>query len=62
MRAIVADGAGRVLTVVPPAIDRISQIGGQMTGNPTAGGKERILEKRPDDVRNLLPASSRRIA
>ncbi|KAI9900719.1 hypothetical protein N3K66_004981 [Trichothecium roseum] len=32
------------------AIDRISQIGGQMTGNPTAGGKERILEKRPDDV------------
>ncbi|KAF7560593.1 hypothetical protein G7046_g3564 [Stylonectria norvegica] len=32
------------------ALDRISQIGGQITGNPTAGGRDKILEKRPDDV------------
>merc|ERR1712169_8634 len=32
------------------ALDRISQLGGQITGNPTAGGREKILEKRPDDV------------
>lgn len=32
------------------ALDRISQIGGQISGNPTAGGRDRILEKRPDDV------------
>ncbi|KAI5467743.1 3-ketoacyl-CoA thiolase [Mariannaea sp. PMI_226] len=32
------------------AIDRISQIGGQISGNPTAGGRDKILEKRPDDV------------
>ncbi|KAK2603538.1 3-ketoacyl-CoA thiolase with broad chain length specificity [Conoideocrella luteorostrata] len=32
------------------ALDRISQLGGQLTGNPTAGGRDKILEKRPDDV------------
>ncbi|KAL6865593.1 3-ketoacyl-CoA thiolase with broad chain length specificity [Amphichorda felina] len=32
------------------ALDRVSQIGGQISGNPTAGGREKILEKRPDDV------------
>ncbi|PTB66942.1 3-ketoacyl-CoA thiolase [Trichoderma citrinoviride] len=32
------------------AVDRISQIGGQLTGNPTAGGREKLLEKHPDDV------------
>ncbi|KAH7161395.1 3-ketoacyl-CoA thiolase [Dactylonectria macrodidyma] len=32
------------------AIDRISQIGGQISGNPTAGGRDKILEKHPDDV------------
>lgn len=32
------------------ALDRISQIGGQISGNPTAGGRDRILEKRPDDI------------
>ncbi|KAI6781891.1 3-ketoacyl-CoA thiolase [Emericellopsis cladophorae] len=32
------------------ALDRISQIGGQVSGNPTAGGVSKILEKRPDDV------------
>lgn len=38
------------LTSYLAALDRLSQIGGQLTGNPTAGGKEKILEKRPDDV------------
>ena len=32
------------------ALNRISQLGGQLSGNPTAGGREKILEKRPDDV------------
>ncbi|KYK55049.1 3-ketoacyl-CoA thiolase [Drechmeria coniospora] len=32
------------------AFDRISQLGGQLSGNPTAGGRDKILEKRPDDV------------
>ncbi|UNI18260.1 Acetyl-CoA C-acyltransferase [Purpureocillium takamizusanense] len=32
------------------ALDRISQLGGQLSGNPTAGGRDRILEKRPDDI------------
>lgn len=32
------------------AIDRITQIGGQISGNPTAGGRDKILEKHPDDV------------
>ncbi|KAF7546764.1 hypothetical protein G7Z17_g8199 [Cylindrodendrum hubeiense] len=32
------------------ALDRISQIGGQISGNPTAGGRDKILEKHPDDV------------
>ncbi|CAG9992554.1 unnamed protein product [Clonostachys rhizophaga] len=32
------------------ALDRISQIGGQISGNPTAGGVEKILQKRPDDI------------
>ncbi|KAI8680107.1 Acetyl-CoA C-acetyltransferase [Fusarium keratoplasticum] len=32
------------------AIDRISQIGGQISGNPTAGGRDKILEKHPDDI------------
>ncbi|KAM0255392.1 hypothetical protein ACHAQJ_005834 [Trichoderma viride] len=32
------------------AVDRISQIGGQISGNPTAGGREKLLEKHPDDV------------
>ncbi|PHH67916.1 hypothetical protein CDD82_1008 [Ophiocordyceps australis] len=32
------------------AIDRISQIGGQLSGNSSAGGRDRLLEKRPDDV------------
>ncbi|RFU77129.1 3-ketoacyl- thiolase [Trichoderma arundinaceum] len=32
------------------AADRISQIGGQISGNPTAGGREKLLEKHPDDV------------
>ncbi|CAI6097922.1 unnamed protein product [Clonostachys chloroleuca] len=32
------------------ALDRISQIGGQISGNPTAGGLEKILQKRPDDI------------
>lgn len=31
-------------------MNRISQLGGQLSGNPTAGGRDRILEKRPDDV------------
>jgi hypothetical protein len=30
--------------------DRIIQIGGQISGNPTAGGREKILQKNPDDV------------
>ncbi|KOS23247.1 3-ketoacyl-CoA thiolase [Escovopsis weberi] len=32
------------------ALERISKIGGQLSGNPTAGGRDRILEKRPDDI------------
>jgi acetyl-CoA acyltransferase 1 len=32
------------------ALDRISQIGGQISGDRTAGGRDKILEKRPDDV------------
>ncbi|VUC26292.1 unnamed protein product [Clonostachys rosea] len=32
------------------ALDRISQIGGQISGNPTAGGRDKILQKRPDDI------------
>jgi acetyl-CoA acyltransferase 1 len=32
------------------ALDRLSQIGGQMTGQPTAGGRDKILQKNPDDV------------
>lgn len=32
------------------ALDRLSQIGGQITGNPTAGGREKILEKHADDI------------
>ncbi|KZZ97386.1 3-ketoacyl-CoA thiolase [Moelleriella libera RCEF 2490] len=32
------------------ALDRLSQLGGQLTGNPTAGGRNKILEKRPDDI------------
>ncbi|KAL6886428.1 Thiolase, N-terminal domain-containing protein [Trichoderma longibrachiatum] len=32
------------------AVDRISQVAGQLTGNPTAGGREKLLEKHPDDV------------
>ncbi|KAK5987859.1 Acetyl-CoA acyltransferase [Cladobotryum mycophilum] len=32
------------------ALDRISQIGGQISGNPTAGGREKLLQKNPDDV------------
>lgn len=32
------------------ATSRISQIAGQISGNPTAGGRDKILEKRPDDV------------
>ncbi|KAK7433119.1 3-ketoacyl-CoA thiolase with broad chain length specificity [Neonectria magnoliae] len=32
------------------AVDRITQIGGQISGNPTAGGRDKILEKRPDDI------------
>lgn len=31
-------------------MDRITQIGGQISGNPTAGGRDKILEKRPDDI------------
>lgn len=31
-------------------VDRISQLGGQISGKQNAGGRERILEKRPDDV------------
>lgn len=34
------------------AVARISQIGGQISGNPTAGGREKLLEKHPDDVRS----------
>jgi acetyl-CoA acyltransferase 1 len=34
------------------ALDRISQIGGQISGDRTAGGRDKILEKRPDDVRS----------
>ncbi|KAF5002832.1 hypothetical protein FGRMN_86 [Fusarium graminum] len=30
--------------------DRIMQIGGQISGNPTAGGREKILQKNPDDI------------
>lgn len=32
------------------AAARISQIGGQISGNPTAGGREKLLEKHPDDI------------
>ncbi|KAM5348742.1 hypothetical protein ACJ41O_008565 [Fusarium nematophilum] len=32
------------------AVDRISQIGGQISGNPTAGGRDKILQKNPDDI------------
>lgn len=32
------------------ALDRISQIGGQISGNKNAGGRDKILEKHPDDV------------
>ncbi|KAJ3500983.1 hypothetical protein NM208_g17032 [Fusarium decemcellulare] len=35
---------------VSESIDRISQIGGQISGNPTAGGRDKILEKNPDDI------------
>ncbi|KPM37493.1 3-ketoacyl-CoA thiolase, peroxisomal [Neonectria ditissima] len=31
-------------------MDRITQIGGQISGNPTAGGRDKILEKHPDDI------------
>ncbi|CAJ0548969.1 hypothetical protein HG530_015311 [Fusarium avenaceum] len=30
--------------------DRIIQIGGQISGNPTAGGREKLLQKNPDDI------------
>lgn len=32
------------------AMDRISQLGSQLTGQPAAGGRARLLEKRADDV------------
>jgi acetyl-CoA acyltransferase 1 len=32
------------------AIDRITQIGGQISGNPLAGGRDKILQKNPDDI------------
>ncbi|KAL2203134.1 3-ketoacyl-CoA thiolase [Sarocladium strictum] len=32
------------------AIERISQVAGQLSGNPTAGGRDKILQKNPDDV------------
>jgi acetyl-CoA acyltransferase 1 len=32
------------------ALDRISQIGGQISGTSNAGGRDKILEKHPDDV------------
>ena len=31
-------------------MDRISQIGGQLSGNRNAGGKAKLLQKNPDDV------------
>jgi acetyl-CoA acyltransferase 1 len=32
------------------ALDRISQIGSQISGTQNAGGRDKILEKHPDDV------------
>lgn len=32
------------------AIDRLSQLGGQISGGATAGGKAKLLEKNPDDI------------
>lgn len=32
-------------------MDRLQQIGGQLTGKSNAGGRENILQKNPDDVR-----------
>ncbi|KAH8170994.1 3-ketoacyl-CoA thiolase, peroxisomal [Sarocladium implicatum] len=32
------------------AVDRLSQVAGQLSGNPTAGGRDKILQKHPDDV------------
>jgi acetyl-CoA acyltransferase 1 len=36
--------------VLPAAIDRLSQLGSQITGGASAGGKAKLLEKNPDDV------------
>ena len=38
----------------PPitALDRLSQIGSQISGGASAGGKAKLLEKNPDDVRS----------
>jgi hypothetical protein len=33
------------------ALDRISQIGSQLSGQQSAGGREKLFEKNPDDVR-----------
>ncbi|PFH58038.1 hypothetical protein XA68_14241 [Ophiocordyceps unilateralis] len=32
------------------ALERLSQIGGQLSANMSGGGRQRLLEKRPDDV------------
>ncbi|RDA92491.1 hypothetical protein CP533_6433 [Ophiocordyceps camponoti-saundersi (nom. inval.)] len=32
------------------ALERLSQIGGQLSANMSGGGRSRLLEKRPDDV------------
>jgi hypothetical protein len=39
------------LTLTPPALDRLSQLGNQISGGAPAGGKAKLLEKNPDDVR-----------
>lgn len=37
-------------------MDRLQQIGGQITGKSSAAGRENILQKNPDDVRHPRPA------
>jgi hypothetical protein len=42
------------------ALDRLSQLGGQISGGAAAGGKAKLLEKNPDDVRLAARSHARR--
>lgn len=39
-------------------MDRLSQISGQIAGKSSAGGRDAILQKNPDDVRPSAPRTS----